>query len=240
MALVKCQECGKEISSTTEICPNCGRKYPQLNDKLYELLLKKKANKEFWDSAWWLKGVIILIILLTIGMINILISEKGHINTKTTDINTNKRLDISDINNADISNIENGLAERVKKYITSDYYSNVPLRSLWENVKYKELQFQELNLINLYSENSTYNTDNLIIGVFKASFKSSKTNQIYEWYYASYIRNVKINSNNILEAEKDSEYILYDDGSIGGQGQSFDSIYSAVIDSKKYNVQKIK
>jgi len=29
MALVKCKECGKEISSQAESCPNCGRKKPK-------------------------------------------------------------------------------------------------------------------------------------------------------------------------------------------------------------------
>lgn len=29
MALVRCTECGKEISSQAEACPNCGRKWPK-------------------------------------------------------------------------------------------------------------------------------------------------------------------------------------------------------------------
>ena len=29
MALIKCKECGKEISSQAESCPNCGRKKPK-------------------------------------------------------------------------------------------------------------------------------------------------------------------------------------------------------------------
>lgn len=28
MALIKCKECGKEVSSTAKVCPHCGKKDP--------------------------------------------------------------------------------------------------------------------------------------------------------------------------------------------------------------------
>src|SRR5437868_3445224 len=31
MALKKCRECGKEISSSAKVCPNCGKKNPTAN-----------------------------------------------------------------------------------------------------------------------------------------------------------------------------------------------------------------
>lgn len=35
MALIKCRECGKEISKSASTCPYCGRPDPQLNEKDY-------------------------------------------------------------------------------------------------------------------------------------------------------------------------------------------------------------
>ena len=46
MALVKCEECGKEISNRAEACPNCG--FPTNNDKDNKVLINEKTkNNKF-------------------------------------------------------------------------------------------------------------------------------------------------------------------------------------------------
>lgn len=39
MTLVKCKECGKEISSKAEVCPHCGKKHKQLSSTGFDLFL---------------------------------------------------------------------------------------------------------------------------------------------------------------------------------------------------------
>lgn len=41
MALIKCKECGKEVSNTAKICPHCGKKNPaieELSDKTMRII----------------------------------------------------------------------------------------------------------------------------------------------------------------------------------------------------------
>ena len=39
MALIKCKECGKEISDQAKICPNCGAKTEVLEQKRYNIII---------------------------------------------------------------------------------------------------------------------------------------------------------------------------------------------------------
>lgn len=49
MALIKCSECGKEISSSAEACPNCGCKTPFGRDK--ETRIQEDKEKREKDIA---------------------------------------------------------------------------------------------------------------------------------------------------------------------------------------------
>ena len=49
MALVKCTECGKEISDKAEMCPNCGYKNNSFeNNSQLQNKKKKKRNMSLW------------------------------------------------------------------------------------------------------------------------------------------------------------------------------------------------
>lgn len=53
MALVKCKECGKEVSDKADMCPHCGRRNPSINEE--------KLNKDiFWNKHSLLKTSIIV------------------------------------------------------------------------------------------------------------------------------------------------------------------------------------
>ena len=45
MALIKCSECGKEISDKAEICVNCGNPIQPLDDDYYDIVFK--VNKMY-------------------------------------------------------------------------------------------------------------------------------------------------------------------------------------------------
>lgn len=70
MALIKCPECGKEISDTAKVCPHCGYKKP----------LKNPLNVFFYTHPRIL-GVILAVIIL--GIFYWLVS-KGIFNDKET------------------------------------------------------------------------------------------------------------------------------------------------------------
>lgn len=66
MALVKCPECGKEVSDTANACPNCGYgvkahfdkmkqdNYIKKNQSIYYNTVPQKPQKEKLDSGQWL------------------------------------------------------------------------------------------------------------------------------------------------------------------------------------------
>ena len=71
MALIKCNECGKEISDKAKTCPNCGAQI-QLNE------LKQEVS---WKSAIGIIGGIILFmfgIFLTFDVLNKMSNDIGN------------------------------------------------------------------------------------------------------------------------------------------------------------------
>lgn len=56
MALIKCPECGKEISSEAKACPHCGKPIPRAQRKPF-----------YKKSSFW--AVVIMIVMLTIFFI---------------------------------------------------------------------------------------------------------------------------------------------------------------------------
>ena len=51
MALVKCPECGKEVSNSAEACPNCGYGIKQHFNKIKEKQKQKQAYQQKLDSV---------------------------------------------------------------------------------------------------------------------------------------------------------------------------------------------
>lgn len=84
MALIKCRECGKEISDQAEMCPNCG----------YKLKVKKainndtKSTKKRTGSIICLVGAIIYLLLgiTMLVMLNTYTSDVEEDNTPTIEV----------------------------------------------------------------------------------------------------------------------------------------------------------
>ena len=87
MALIKCPECGKEISDKAEICVNCGLKIAEI-ENLHEVSQKKEHEilQEQNNKTKSIIGVIIAIIVIIfflvlffIFLINIAVIVKVNI-----------------------------------------------------------------------------------------------------------------------------------------------------------------
>lgn len=53
MSLIKCPECGKEISNLAKTCPHCG--YP-ISEKLEEAIEYPKPKNPSWTNKWVIKA----------------------------------------------------------------------------------------------------------------------------------------------------------------------------------------
>ena len=53
MALIKCEECGKEISDMTYTCPNCGAKTKQFKNFMLALSLLIGGYTIVWFLLKW-------------------------------------------------------------------------------------------------------------------------------------------------------------------------------------------
>lgn len=65
MALIKCSECGKEISDKATSCPNCGINFTKENQKKKVKEIKNKVKKE----TPIIKKIIIIVISIIMGLI---------------------------------------------------------------------------------------------------------------------------------------------------------------------------
>ena len=74
MALIKCQECGREISHTAMVCPYCGRDYPQLEEIAYNKVKKREKIKEYKEEHWFISLIFIICIPLSIFSLIVIIA----------------------------------------------------------------------------------------------------------------------------------------------------------------------
>ena len=60
MALIKCKDCGKEVSDIAPMCPNCGR---PLNDQIESSRSQEKPKKKY-SKAWVILAIVVVILWL--------------------------------------------------------------------------------------------------------------------------------------------------------------------------------
>lgn len=73
MAMIKCVECGKEISSKANVCPNCGVPHPQVTDEQVKEQMRKSEDEIIIKKLKWL---ILWIIVATFFIIAGGLAEK--------------------------------------------------------------------------------------------------------------------------------------------------------------------
>lgn len=78
MALIKCSECGKEISDKAETCPSCGNpinKTPEVNKTVeIEQTNKKWKKRRIWGLIFLFGGLIVMSQSLGLGILLIFIA----------------------------------------------------------------------------------------------------------------------------------------------------------------------
>lgn len=86
MALIKCPECGKELSDTVKFCPNCGYKLKGINRKFSQI--SKSTKKRFFVAAVCFVGVIVLIAILnkTLGLSDAENAQVISLNTQIKEV----------------------------------------------------------------------------------------------------------------------------------------------------------
>lgn len=111
MALIKCPECGKDVSDKAEICPRCGMQLgvkKEESNNQHELNLqpkqKKRKSGKFWFAIGFVSGIIVGMVLLVVICL-IFPAE---------DINTSNSYEISQTNSTNQStNTENTTNEQI-------------------------------------------------------------------------------------------------------------------------------
>ena len=106
MALIKCKECGKEVSDTLDVCIHCGCPLKNKKKDTPKIDNKKVSNKFIWIvsllpiisvliylSVWYLTksyylGIIILILIMCIFSILFIVLDYKKLNKLGLDKNT--------------------------------------------------------------------------------------------------------------------------------------------------------
>ncbi len=107
--LIKCTECGKEISSQAEICPNCG----------YRINKIESENTEFKKTSISKIGAILYIIanaLLVLFAIVVILMPKDNSDIGTTDTSTSLLIYIMIVAVIPLINIILGISYLIKKH----------------------------------------------------------------------------------------------------------------------------
>ena len=132
MALVKCKECGKEVSDKAESCPNCG--CPISKKKIKDNIQKVKVVKEKKVKKKLAKWLIVVVSILILGGISaFLIIREVH----KSDVNRYKA-NLSDINSTML--VGAARAESVASLIREVWYNTI-----WEESDSKTDKYTKKN-----------------------------------------------------------------------------------------------
>lgn len=67
MALIKCNECGKEFSDKANKCPNCGCPTPDSTTPNTSVAIKVVKEKGFWSTGRLTLGIISIVLFFLVG-----------------------------------------------------------------------------------------------------------------------------------------------------------------------------
>lgn len=166
MALIKCPECGKEVSDKAETCPGCGYVLKQNKKKITQANFSKKNKMAI------LLGSVILIVVVLAGIYIKNIPEKSPFENLTPDIKM----------------------EQVKKLLGKPDKSSKPTKDLASYVDtYDNVEFMKLNgSLDFFYENDDQKTINFAIWTYDLNEGStlneyqSQINKIIDFYTELY------------------------------------------------------
>lgn len=86
MALINCEECGKEISDKAETCPNCGYKNkPQKSDIKEDIVKEKPKTKSNKKKFIIILIISVLVIALVVGLVIFFIQKNDDDSSSSSD-----------------------------------------------------------------------------------------------------------------------------------------------------------
>lgn len=143
MALIKCEECGKEISDQAASCPNCGYKQNQLEEKKVNL----SKNKKLLLGIGMVISLIVLVVALTNGR------KPSGMSTEVFNLGINT-LNIVDeyLDGAILSSEADTKLESVKKRLDKIYDLNSDTNALLISSSTLNLEIQISSMDRMFSK----------------------------------------------------------------------------------------
>ena len=86
MALIKCSECGKEVSSQAKVCPNCGKKINGSGQNIIILIILLIVQVALFVNGFFKVNLSEIIVSSILSIITLAISAKSLKNNKSISI----------------------------------------------------------------------------------------------------------------------------------------------------------
>ncbi len=149
MALIKCKECGKEISDKAKNCPHCGRPVSKLQSKLLNKIKKIKSQSVYMITAG---------LFLTFLIILIIVNFKNT-NTYNSD-NKVTALDVGQLSSTDLESVNSKAELALPDDLTDDQVKIITdLQGTWKILdNYSKIK-TELFIFNGMQVQYFYKTD---------------------------------------------------------------------------------
>lgn len=147
MALIKCNECGKEISDKAKVCPHCGTKYKSENEN---------------DRKGFPTSVMFILIVIFVAVIFIIMNyNKKDYNNSTSDTKENTNEIIENENEIKTKN-EFDKIKKSNNYSIVVVISNVcPYSEIFKPILEDVIQEYNVNIYYLNIDSNFYNSVDL-------------------------------------------------------------------------------
>ena len=152
MALIKCNECGKEISDKAKVCPHCGTKYKSENEN---------------DRKGFPTSVMFILIVIFVAVIFIIMNyNKKDYNNSTSDTKENTNEIIENENEIKTKN-EFDKIKKSNNYSIVVVISNVcPYSEIFKPILEDVIQEYNVNIYYLNIDSNFYNSVDLDTSVY--------------------------------------------------------------------------
>ena len=152
MALIKCSECGKEISDKAKVCPHCGTKYKSENEN---------------DRKGFPTSVMFILIVIFVAVIFIIMNyNKKDYNNSTSDTKENTNEIIENENEIKTKN-EFDKIKKSNNYSIVVVISNVcPYSEIFKPILEDVIQEYNVNIYYLNIDSNFYNSVDLDTSVY--------------------------------------------------------------------------
>ena len=171
MALIKCEECGKEISDKATSCPNCGAPVAPTNNVTIPKQFHAKSVKEKKKVNWLKIFLIVIAVYIVLGCLSGAFRGDGEENTSQDSISQENE----SVNNADSADVDSETDEL-------DAQDSTPAMSKEDFVA----SCQEFNYKTIARNPDEYIGQNFAVDVQIYETAKGKWYTGYDTYYKAY------------------------------------------------------